>query len=296
MAQIAINRDELRNKIYGCWMGKNIGGTLGGPFEGRQDLLDVTGYVTPKGEPLPNDDLDLQLVWLKAVQERGPLGINNQVLGEYWLNFISPYWNEYGIGKGNMRAGLLPPLSGEYHNHWKHSNGAWIRSEIWACLAPGCPDIAIRYAYEDASVDHGGGEGTYAALFTAAVQSAAFVVSDRDELIKIGLSKIPADSRVAQSIGIAVTAYEEGLSWQDARNKVVEDSEDLGWFQAPANVAFVVIGWMYGEGDFGKSICIATSCGMIPTAPPPPSALPWGSSWAGTGFLRSGPNRLGTGF
>lgn len=261
MAHIVLNRDELRNKIYGCWLGKNIGGTLGGPFEGRRDVLDVRGYSTPKGEPLPNDDLDLQLVWLKAVQEHGPRGVNSHVLGEYWLNFIPPYWNEYGICKANMRAGLMPPISGEYHNHWKHSNGAWIRSEIWACLAPGCPDIAIRYAYEDASVDHGGGEGTYAALFTAAVESAAFVVSDRDELIKIGLSRIPADCRVARSIGIVLDAYNQGKSWKEARELVVKDSEDLGWFQAPANVAFVVIGWMYGEGDFGKSIIIATNCG-----------------------------------
>ncbi len=261
MAQVIINRDELRDKIYGCWMGKNIGGTLGGPFEGRQDLLDVTGYVTPKGEPLPNDDLDLQLVWLKAVQEQGPRGISNRVLGEYWLNYISPYWNEYGICKGNMRAGLLPPLSGEYHNQWKHSNGAWIRSEIWACLAPGCPDIAIRYAYEDASVDHGGGEGTYAELFTAAVESAAFVETDRDKLIDVGLSRIPPDCRVARSIRIVRDAYAKDLTWQEARTAVVKDSEDLGWFQAPANVAFVIIGWLFGEGDFGKSLCIAVSCG-----------------------------------
>jgi len=147
VARIAINRDDLRNKIYGCWMGKNIGGTLGGPYEGRRELLDVKGYVTPKGEPMPNDDLDLQLVWLKAIEERGPRGVNNRVLGEYWINYIPPHWNEYGICKSNMKAGLVPPISGEYHNPWKHSNGAWIRSEIWACLAPGCPDIAIKYAY-----------------------------------------------------------------------------------------------------------------------------------------------------
>ena len=259
---ITLNRDELRNKIYGCWMGKNIGGTLGGPYEGRQEILDVKGYSTPSGEPLPNDDLDLQLVWLKCLQDKGPKGVNNHVLGEYWLNFIPPFWNEYGINKSNQRAGLVPPISGEYHNEkWKNSNGAWIRSEIWACLAPGCPDIAISYAYEDASVDHGGGEGTYAELFTAAVQSAAFVIGDRDELIRIGLSKIPQDCRVARSINIVLKAHADGKTWQEARELVVKDSEDLGWFQAPANVAFVIIGWMYGDGDFGKSIIIATSCG-----------------------------------
>jgi hypothetical protein len=161
-----------------------------------------------------------------------------------------------------MRAGLLPPLSGEYRNAlWKNSNGAWIRSEVWACLAPGCPDIAIRYAYEDASVDHGGGEGTYAALFTAAVESAAFVISDRDELIKIGLSKIPADCRVSRAINVVLDCHKQGKTWQEAREAVVADSADLGWFQAPGNVAFAIIGWMYGEGEFGKSICIATNCG-----------------------------------
>jgi ADP-ribosylglycohydrolase len=262
LARIRLNKDELRNRIYGCWLGKSIGGTLGTPFEGRTDINNVTSYSQPThGEPLPNDDLDLQLVWLNAVRENGPRSINNRVLGEYWLNYIPPHWNEYGICKANMRAGLLPPLSGEYHNHWKHSNGAWIRSEIWACLAPGCPDIAITYAYEDASVDHGGGEGTYAALFTAAVESAAFVVHDRDELIRIGLSKIPGECRVARAVNIAIEAYESGKSWQEARQLVVEDSADLGWFQAPANVAFVIIGWLYGEGDFGRSICTAVNCG-----------------------------------
>jgi hypothetical protein len=30
---MVLNRDEYRNKVLGCWMGKNIGGTLGAAFE-----------------------------------------------------------------------------------------------------------------------------------------------------------------------------------------------------------------------------------------------------------------------
>src|SRR4051794_30907344 len=198
MALLKLNRVELRDKVHGCWMGKSIGGTLGGPFEAVRDVLDVTGYITPPGQPMANDDLDLQLVWLRLVQERGPRAIKAAMLGEYWLNYISPHWNEYGVNKANQRMGLIPPLSGAYRNDWVHSNGAWIRSEIWACLAPGNPDVAAAYAYEDACVDHGNGEGTIASLFTAAMQSAAFVVSDRDELLRIGLAKIPPSSRVAR--------------------------------------------------------------------------------------------------
>jgi ADP-ribosylglycohydrolase len=255
------NEKELLDRIYACWIGKSIGGTLGTPFEGRKELLDVTGFNSPPGKPLPNDDLDLQLVWLRALENYGPLGVNERVLGEYWINYIPPNWNEYGIGKNNMKAGLPPPLSGDYNNAWKHSNGAWIRSEIWACCTPGRPDLVTRYAYYDACVDHGTGEGTYAEIFTATVESAAFVEKDREKLIDIGLSYLPEDCRVTRSIRIVLDGYHKKLDWKTVREQVLKDSEDLGWFQAPANVAFVVLGWLYGEGDFKKSLLTAVSCG-----------------------------------
>jgi len=61
---IKLNYSEYLDKVRACWIGKNIGGTIGGPFEGKREILNVTGYTTPPGEPLPNDDLDLQLIWL----------------------------------------------------------------------------------------------------------------------------------------------------------------------------------------------------------------------------------------
>ena len=93
------------------------------------------------------------------------------------------------------------------------------------------------------------------------MESAAFVESDIRKLIDIALAKIPADCRVARSVGIAIREYEAGHDFKTARNAVVEDSADLGWFQAPANVAFAVIGLLYGEGDFGRSLCYAVNCG-----------------------------------
>ena len=143
---LVFNKNTIKDKIYACWLGKNIGGTMGTPFEGRTELNDIQGFSTPENVVLANDDLDLQLVWLRAIEDYGPYSLNEQILGKYWISYIPPHWNEYGIGKNNMRAGLLPPMSGEYNNPWKHSNGAWIRTEVWACMAPGCPDIAIKYA------------------------------------------------------------------------------------------------------------------------------------------------------
>ena len=257
-----LNKEELRDKILGCWIGKNIGGTIGGPFEGTEEILDIKGFTSPKGEPLPNDDLDLQLVWLRAMEDVGPKVLSTNVLADYWLSYISPHWNEYGTGKANLEMGLLPPLSGEVNNAlWRNSNGAWIRSEVWACMTPGLPNIAVKYAIMDGIIDHGLSEGTYAEIYTATLESMAFFESDIRTLIEKALTYIPENSRVARSVNIAISGYDKGKDWKDVRNEIVEDSMDLGWFMAPANIAFVVLGLLYGEGDFKASMLYANNCG-----------------------------------
>ena len=258
---IKLNREIVKDKIYACWLGKNIGGTMGTPYEGKTELNDIQGFNSPAGTALPNDDLDLQLVWLRAMEDLGPYSLNAQALGEYWVSFIPPHWNEYGICKNNMHIGLIPPLAGEYKNEWKHSNGAWIRTEVWACMAPGCPDIAMKYSQMDACVDHGAGEGTYAAMFVAAIEAAAFVMNDLRKLIELGLTKIPADCWMAKTIRLLLECKDNGVDWKDTRNKLVEFTKELGWFQAPANVAFAMLGLLYGDGDFKKSMILAINCG-----------------------------------
>ena len=258
---ITYNKEELRDKIYACWMGKSIGGTLGAPYEWCQEILDVKGFTSEPGNPLPNDDLDLQLVWLYALETDGPWNMSPELLGEYWVAYVTPYWNEYGIGKANFKEGLIPPVSGEFNNaKWKTSNGAWIRSEIWACLAPGFPNVACKYAYMDAVVDHGLNEGTYAELFTATIESYAFFEKDLRKILNKGLSQIPDDCRVAKAVKLVIEEYDKGTDWKIVRNMLVKQSEDIGVFQAPANLGYVVIGLLYGEGDFKKSMLCTINC------------------------------------
>lgn len=247
--KLKLNAAAFRDKVYACWIGKNIGGTIGGPYEGAREVLDIKGFSTEAGVPLPNDDLDLQLVWLHAVEKLGSRAISAATLGEFWLSFLPPHWNEYGICKNNMKRGLIPPLAGDYQNNWKDSNGAWIRTEVWACMAPASPNLAAKYSIEDAKVDHGSSEGTYAAAFVAAMQSAAFVIGDLRKCIEIGLAVIPADSRVADSVRMVIECYDAGKTPIEARNTVLKRNQDIGdgWFEAPSNVAYTILGLLYGE-------------------------------------------------
>jgi ADP-ribosylglycohydrolase len=278
-----LNTKEYRDKVLGCWMGKNIGGTLGAPFEWRRQVNHVSIYTQdPQGEPMPNDDLDIQLLWLIALEEKG-LDLDAHTLAEYWTLYVTPHWSEYGTAKINLRAGLLPPLSGTLHNEYKDSCGAFIRSEIWACIAPGNPEIAARYAFQDAILDHGNGEGVHGEIFCAALESAAFVVNDLSTLIDIGLSYIPATCGVARAIQDAVNSYNEGKSWLEARDSILRNYRGLtflnlpqhtspedwekgfgdgqrGW-DVPSNLGMLVIGLLYGRNDFSQTVCTAVNCG-----------------------------------
>lgn len=275
-----LDAKTYQDKVRGCWLGKNIGGTLGAPFECVRGVWDIDFYTQDmSGGALPNDDLDLQLIWLNAAEQYGRM-VNAGILGEYWLSYVSANWSEYGAGKNNLAFGLLPPLSGWYHNHNRNSCGAFIRSEIWACLHPGRPDLAVSYAFEDAVVDHAN-EGVYAEVFCAALQSAAFAESDRDTLIQIGLSYIPDDCGVRHAVDTALDSCRSGLDWKAARKRVLQaEPGSFGMYagyrdslpepdvpvgplgyDAPSNIGILVLAWLYGGGDFGKSLCIAAGCG-----------------------------------
>jgi len=278
-----LSRKDYRSKVLGCWMGKNVGGTLGAPMEWRRQINDVSFYTQDLGgEPWPNDDLDIQLLWLVALEESG-LNLTAQTLAEYWCLYVTPHWAEYGTGKINMRSGLQPPLSGTMHNTYKDSCGAFIRSEIWACIAPGQPELAAQYALNDAILDHGNGEGTFAELFCAALESAAFVVSDLAALLEIGLSFIPEKCGVARAVRCAMAAHKQGKDWRTTRDEILtehrgaampwtagclsEEDKKKGFltgqlgYDAPSNVAILVAGLLYGGEDFAKVLCVAVNCG-----------------------------------
>lgn len=275
--------DDYVDKVKGCFVGKNIGGTFGAPFECLRQINSNDFYIQDlSAGPPPNDDLDLQIVWLNAVERYGR-GLNSHILGEYWLSYIIPNWVEYGMAKANLRASLVPPLSGKVDNTYGNSNGAYIRSEIWACLAPGHPEIAARFAYEDAIVDHTD-QGVLGEVFMAALQSSAFVEKDFLRLIDIALSYVPKESDMYKAILCAIHCIDEGIEPEEARIKIhnsfpgtfgiqgrklkdidAEGSKgmDIGkaGFDAPESVSDVVFALLFGKGEFEKSLLVANSFG-----------------------------------
>lgn len=273
-----IEFNDYKDKVLGCWWGKYAGGVMGMPFEGKRGVVDLDWYIQDNLQGIDNDDIDLQLVWLRACEKYGNK-VNSQILAEFWLTYICGNPSEYGTAKNNLRIHMPPPLSGHFGNTNKDSNGGFIRSEIWACLCAGNPDIAVRYAIEDAMVDHSG-EGVYAEVFMAALQAEAFVERDIFRLIDKALRYIPEGCGVAKGANCAVSCYRSGKSWKEARKEILrtvpsgftygnyydgqkpEEDIPLGptGYDAPCSIALILMSILYGEYDFKKTICIAAGC------------------------------------
>ena len=229
-------------------------------LEGRDGPFLVNYYDPIPDKVVPNDDLDLQILWYCVLSGMDKPVIDRDVLADAWLNHVHFPFSEYAVAIRNLKLGIRPPLSGACDNWFTNGMGAAIRTEIWAALAPGNPELAVKYAYEDACVDHAG-EGVYAAMFLAALESLAFVATDRDELINQSLQYIPQDCELTQAINMTITAYEDGKDWLYVRKLIIDKYDTHEFTNVLMNVPFIILAWLVGGGDFGKTICTAVNCG-----------------------------------
>ncbi len=252
--------EQYKKKVYGCYVGKCVGGTLGISREGKRDYVEVTYYDPIPDKMLPNDDLDLQVVNLKAVLKHG-LPISRFSLTENWKYHIADTApNEYGCSMSNHALKMYPPLSGIYRNKMYAGMGGAIRSELWACLAPSNPKLACTFAREDACCDHTA-EGVHAEMFLAAVESAAFTENDLIKLINIGLSVIPDDSRLKLAFLDIIKWWNDSHDVLRVRELFLKNYHSDNWTDVTTNLSFILLSLLACENNFDKAICTAVSLG-----------------------------------
>jgi hypothetical protein len=111
-----IDYAEYLDRTHGCWMGKCIGGAIGAPYEGAKELFHFEYNPEMIRNMIPNDDLDLQVLWLSVLEEKG-IHFTSGDLADAFLNKCPYAPGEYAIFKKNYARGIHPPFSGSY-NKW----------------------------------------------------------------------------------------------------------------------------------------------------------------------------------
>ena len=105
------------DKVLGCWTGKSIGGIIGAPYECHKHFKECDPDKLWPKILYPNDDLDIQVVYMEALQKHG-LFIDSKILAKYWKEHCFYTCCEYGIFIDNFDGGIMPPYSGTFNNDW----------------------------------------------------------------------------------------------------------------------------------------------------------------------------------
>lgn len=246
-------------RVIGCIRGKAIGGTLGAPPEGRMELLDLTYYDPVPTGILPNDDFDIQLLFLESVESAGGR-VDSRILAKTWSERMMFPFDEYGVASLNLKRGLLPPVTGWFDNPFKNCMGSPIRSELWALLAPGRPRLAAYFAMQDSMIDHAE-ESIAGEMFFSALESIAFSgETDFIKLIASACEVIDPSTQTAKAIQFCISNYSK-MDWKALRTEVIREFGHPNFTEAPQNIAFTLFGLLYFSDDFEKALLCTTNCG-----------------------------------
>lgn len=242
-----ITYDTYLDKVYGGWIGKCLGGAAGAPVEGYKHVIEIKDYKEVMRPDLPNDDLDLQLLWLEVLQKKG-LGLTVEDLAHAWAKQCWYPFNEYGIFLKNYELGIMPPYSGSFDNPvFCEGEGSPIRSEIWGMIFPGMPKEAAKYAKQDSILDHSG-ESVWIEMFYAAVEADAFFESDIKKLILNNLDYLPEKSRARACVLDVINYVAVNPDWLIVRKKLMRQYAHFDFTNAITNLGIVILALLCGEG------------------------------------------------
>lgn len=273
-------------KVYSGVLGKIIGVYLGRPFEGwsyeniMRDLGEISYYVHEKrGVPLivTDDDISGTFTFLRALPDHGnSRDLTPEQIGKTWLNYLIErktilWWG--GLGNSTehtaylrLKHGIPAPRSGSIAMNGQivaEQIGAQIFIDGWAMVAPGDPQLAADLARRAGSVSHDG-EAIYGAQCLAAMESLAFVENDIDALLDCGVSVIPRDSTIYRMIADLRGWYAKDNDWRTTFHRIEEQygyKDYIGNCHMVPNHALIILGLLYGQGDFQKSLLVCNTCG-----------------------------------
>lgn len=280
---VTLSTEALKNKIKGGWAGQTIGVTFGGPYEFRfngtfigdyQPLKWHDGYLkhTMINDPGLYDDLYIDLTFVDVFEK---YGLDAPV--DSFANAVAragyQLWHANQACRYNILRGIRAPQSG----HWKHNPHAdcidyQIESDFAGLMSPGMPNTASAISDKIGHIMNYG-DGWYGGIYIGAIYALAFTSSDIEYIVKEALKAVPAQSEFYQCINDVIGWYKQYPdNWKQTWFRVQEKwSDDIGCpdgvfapfnIDAKVNAAYVVIGLLYGKGDFTNTMEITTRCGQ----------------------------------
>jgi transcriptional regulator with XRE-family HTH domain len=293
--ETGFSSEQLYDRIYGGWLGRCIGCTLGRPleigatFEELEEFL-RSGNAYPLDDYVPeilphpelytqcpdmrhflrghiryaprDDDLDYTILNLLVMEEYG-LEFTSEQVAQLWLECLTfdAVYTAERVAYANLVNQYGPPDTAIHRNAFREFIGAQIRADVFGYTAPGLPDLAAQRAWRDGRISHVK-NGIYGEMMVSAMIAAAFVVPDVETIVQAGLSVIPARSRMAVAVQEVMKQTQQASAWQDVAAYVMERFAGHDPIHVLPNACLVVLALLWGQGDFERSITTAAMCGL----------------------------------
>jgi len=278
-----LSKDVLKDKIKGGWAGQTIGVTFGGPYEFRfngtfiqdyQPLLWYDGYLKKTMLDIPGlyDDLYMDLTFVDVFEKYG-LDAPVDSFANAFANAGYMLWHANQAARYNILNGIKAPMSGFWKNN-PHSEDIdyQIEADYAGLMSPGMPNAATNISDKIGHIMNYG-DGYYGGVFIGAMYSLAFTNSNMKYIVKEALKTIPVKSQFYQCINDVVNWHAKypndwHQNWFEIQKKWSGDIACPDGIFSPFNIdakvnsAYVVLGLLYGNGDFSKTLDISTRAGQ----------------------------------
>ncbi len=252
---------EYLDKVYGCFVGKAISGNMGAPHEGQKMPMELPFMPEMINPDMPNDDLDLQVLWLDVVEEKGADFTSRDLLDRF-VKYCPYSPGEYAVMRKNYKRGIYPPYSGKFCNdYYTEGMGCPIRSEVWACMAVGNAALAADFAVRDGQQDHNG-ESIQAERFLAALESEAFFESDVRKLVEGAMSVLPEDSKFRGLVEYTVAMCDRWGEPKKVLEKLLLRYGHPDCTNMYQNMGITIMSLLLGDCDVIKTSLMALNCGF----------------------------------
>lgn len=281
--QTTITTEVLKDKIKGGWAGQVIGCTFGGPTE-----FQYRGTMIQDYQPIPwgndrckwyyenspglYDDVYMDLTFVDVIEKEG---IDAPALShaKAFANAGYSLWHANQAARYNILNGINPPQSGYWLNN-PHADDIdfQIEADFAGLMSPGMVNTSTKICDRVGHIMNYG-DGWYGGVYVAAMYSLAFVSKDINFIVTEALKSIPKESEFYQCMSDVIRWKKEfpndwKRNWFECERKW---SSDIGCpegvftsynIDAKINAAYIIIGLLYGEGDYGKTMEISTRCGQ----------------------------------
>lgn len=280
---VTMTKATLADKIKGGWAGQTIGCAYGGPTEFKYKACIIPDTVTiPWSKdrvkyyfdkfPGLYDDIYMDLTFVDVFEKKG-LDATAADFGDAYAHAGYPLWHANQSGRYNILQGMSPTESG----YWKNNPHAddidfQIEADFSGLMAPGMPNAAAALGDKVGHIMNYG-DGWYGGVYVGAMYALAFVSNDVNYVVNEALKTIPQQSEFYKCIQLVLDGYKAypndwKKTWQMVQDKyglasVCPDGVKASFnIDAKLNSAYVVIGLLYGQGDYTRTLDISTRCGQ----------------------------------